>query len=270
MEETQINSWDQLILATLPDDSLTGSDLMAWLHRGFLETDVFHELLKNKIIHREIERQQVEVTDEEVQAAINNFRLQKHLLTGSATQKWLSKVHLNSTDFWTVFEDNARANKLKKLLIDDELVEESFALNKSTLSRVSYYQIVVKQEKKAAELSALIKMGSCFFELARKYSEDGFAKSCGYGGVRLITDFDPELQYRISAASDGDLIGPIKCLGQYHLVLIDRVIKPQLDDETREGIRTQLFEAWCNAQVSSTPITVIDEKEQDGGKNNEH
>ena len=258
MNTTESN-WNQLILAKLPDDTITGRDIIEYLQKQLLKTNVINELISEKLLQHEFIKRNILASDAEIETLINKFRLEKHLLTGAATQKWLDQSHLSSSDIWDIFDKKVKTEKLKEILFDDETIEETFALRKSLLCRVSFYQIVVKNEKKAAELAALIKLGNSFFELARKYSEDkNSSGACGYEGIKFVSEFEPEIQYKIAGASDNEFIGPLRCLGQHFLIYIDKIIPAVLDQQMRSNIREQLFLKWCEEQVGATPFELMD------------
>lgn len=252
-----LSSWDDIEFAALPEAHLTGRDLLDYM-RSSLHIDVVDELIKKWIINDEFDKRKLEFSDEELEQEINRFRLDRHLLTSASTDKWLEKHHLNSSDLWTIFEQIVKAKKLKLALFDDEYVSEQFALKKVGLSKATYYQIVVKQQNKATELAALIRHGNSFFDLARVHSEDEQSKgACGFVGSKFLYEIEPEIQFKITNAQDGDVFGPIKCIGNYYLIFLEHLAPAVLDEETMEGLRDQLFENWCAKRVSSTPIELL-------------
>ena len=143
----------------------------------------------------------------------------------------------------------------RRAMFDTETVNEYFALNKATLSKVEYYQIIVSKEGKANELAALIRQQSSFFDLARQHSEDPETKKhCGYAGIRTLNEFDSDIQFKVQAASEGDIIGPLKSKGQYYLIYIDKIHPALLDEESRESISNQLFQKWCTNKINATLV----------------
>jgi parvulin-like peptidyl-prolyl isomerase len=233
---------------------LTAQDLADYLRRSF-RLDVIYDLIKFTLIEAEASNRSIEASEEEVNNKITEIRLERQLLTVEATEKWLHGQRLTMDEFWEIAERLVRVEKLSQQIVDDEAINEHFAMKKTALARVGYYQILVSEENKAIELSAQLRLKTSFFDLARQYSEDeATRKSCGYAGIRLLSELDSEIQFKIMGAREGDIIGPVKSHGQYYLILIDRLLPAVLDDETREVLRTQLFQKWCSDYFNSTPI----------------
>ncbi|HEY9788535.1 MAG TPA: hypothetical protein V6D17_24310, partial [Candidatus Obscuribacterales bacterium] len=56
------------------------------------------------------------------------------------------------------------------------------------------------------------------------------------------------------AASEGDVIGPIKSVGSYHLILIEKFHHAEFTAAVQEEIREKLFAAWKKERLDTTPI----------------
>jgi len=94
---------------------------------------------------------------------------------------------------------------------------------------------VTAAQKKAEGLAARIRKGEAFAKVAKAVSEDERTKARGgdLGWQRVGgTMFDPEVDAKVTAAKDGELVGPVKTSSGFVLVLAEA---------TREG--TIEFEA---------------------------
>lgn len=220
-----------------------------------LQLNVLKSLIKFKVLDDEISAAGIDVSEDEVMEELTAFRLERNLLTAEATQKWLNEQLLNMDNLWGVAERQAKLSKLRRTVFDAEAIDEHFALNKATLSKVECYQIIVDKEAKASELAALIKQKSSFFDLARQHSEDQETrKQCGYAGIRYLSEFESNIQFKVQTASEGDIIGPLKSQGQYYLIYIDKFYPATLDDQSREAVSNQLFQKWCANKINSTLV----------------
>jgi parvulin-like peptidyl-prolyl isomerase len=243
-----------LDLASAGDLRLNAVDMVGHL-RTTLQLEVMKNALLSKIIDAEFVKHGIAATDEEVNEAITQFRLKRHLLTTEACEKWLEDQFLSIDDLYSLSERKVKLIKLKCALFDDDVVDEHFALTKTMRAKVSCYQIVVAKEQKAAEIAALIRDGTSFFDLARQNSEDESTKhACGYTGVKSMSEFEAEIQSAIVAASEGDIVGPIKCDRQFYIVFIDKLYAAKLD---RDSIRMDMFRDWSAQQFKTAPMQIL-------------
>src|SRR5262249_2809417 len=89
-----------------------------------------------------------------------------------------------------------------------------------------------------------------FCSLARLYSQDeDTRKQCGYMGVVRLSDLPPEVECRIVGCAPGEVVGPIRSIGSFHLYLVEDVFPAMLDDQTRDGLKEELVEEWLAAEV---------------------
>lgn len=242
---------------------LTAADLLEYL-RLTLQVESINNIVRFTVLESELDKHGIVATEEEVAEVLSSFRADRGLLTAESTNQWLAKQHLSLDYLWRFSEYRTRLRKLRQKMFDDERLREEFALTKTTLSKIEYYQIVVDDHSKAAELAALIGMKSSFFELAWQHSEDAATrKQCGYGGIRCLTDFDAELQLKLVAANEGDIIGPLKSRGQYYIVFVAGRYPAVFNEETREMIANQLFEKWCHDCIATTPVEWVADNAED-------
>ena len=94
-----------------------------------------------------------------------------------------------------------------------------------------------------------------FSEVARQYIEHPeIRRAGGYQGVRRRQDFRPEIAAAVFAAQPPQIIKPIVTAKGVHLIWVEEIIQPTLDEQLRAKIMGDLFGAWLKQQVAKLEI----------------
>ncbi len=122
------------------------------------------------------------------------------------------------------------------------------------LHRVTYSILQVADGLLAQELFFRIQSGEqSFAELAIEYSQDDTAKNGGSVGPILVKDLPPTIVGVLSHLTPGGL-SPLFQLDQYYgFIRLDRLVSPQLDQQTYQVLLDQLFDNWITCQLLATP-----------------
>lgn len=123
--------------------------------------------------------------------------------------------------------------------------------------------------KKADELLARAKAGESFTDLARQYSEDSAtAEQGGDLGLRARSQLSGDLSSTIFSMHEGEITGPIKSDFGFHIVRLDRIVKPgplpleqvraelttELQDQKADSLFHDLETRLSNALFEATSI----------------
>jgi len=252
-------------LAIVSGEEVTTDDLVSHLKL----TQQYHQtvltLVRERLIERACEDWQIEASEEEVDEHVASFREDNHLYSVEETEKWLEAQQLTYTTLWCSCEKQVKLRKLKVRLAEDEL-EKRFAFHRLDFDGVELYRIVVRDEVQVMEILSLLKEGADFFGLAKSYSEDlSTNRQCGYLGVVRRKDLRPEVEAYVFAAREGDIAGPVKTLGDYHIYYVEKFCPAKLDGEVRELLLNEIFEEWLQRQFVAAHVdfSFSEEEEQD-------
>lgn len=199
----------------------------------------------------------IEVTDEEVQKAADNFRTKRDLYDEKKTQRWLARNYLSQCEWEELLEDQVMRLKLRQYLTTDKVekyfVEQRLSFDAATISR-----IVVKEENVAKELRAqIVEDDADFHTLARKHSIDLLTRPAGgYSGLVRRTEMEPVMEAAVFGAQPGKVVGPIKTYAGWQLVKVEAINIASLDDSLRETIQSFLFEEWLTGERVKAKISV--------------
>src|SRR5688572_2991946 len=199
----------------------------------------------------------IEVSDEELQLAADEYRAANSLYDAETTQTWLETNNLSYGDWESVLEYQVTTLKLREALTA-RLVEQHFAEQRLSFDKAAISRLVLSDEGVARELRAqIIEDEADFHALAREYSIHAATRPAGgYAGLMERTEMEPALEAAVFGAQQGKVVGPIKTDDGWELVKIERIYPAVLDDEVRETIKTVLFSEWLSQQRSKARITV--------------
>jgi putative peptide maturation system protein len=258
----------ELIALVVNDETVTLPELLRHAqlrgHLGFLQT------IADLILIRQAAAQLgLEISDEELQAAADEFRAAHNLHKAADLLRWLAAQHLPLSAWEAGLEDDLLTEKLRAALTADK-VELYFAQNKLAFEAATITRIVVAEESLAKELRAQIcEEEADFYALARAHSLDAATRpASGYvGGVRRA-DLSATLEAAIFGAAAGAVVGPCKTEAGWELVKVEARPPAQLDAATRAQIEALLFAEWlaerrAKARLDIPLWALLDEEEED-------
>lgn len=134
------------------------------------------------------------------------------------------------------------SSKLAQHLFKDK-VEPFFVLDDEDLAMELYYAIA------EGEMS--------FHEVAHQYIQDKeLRRSGGYRGILQRKDLKPEFSAAVFAATPPQVLKPILSSKGVHLILVEELIEPQLDETLRYKILSDLFSEWLKQQIEQFEVEI--------------
>lgn len=208
-----------------------------------------HDAVDAALIRQAAAQQSLEVSDEELQQAADEFRLEHNLHDVEATESWLAANHLSYEAWEASLEEQSLARKLRDALTAQK-IEQHFAENRLSFDTATISQLVVKDEGVARELRAqIVEDEADFHGLARQFSIDNATKlASGFVGTVRRTEMEALIEAGVFGAKPGQIVGPYKTDAGWSLIKIETQHRGQLNDATREAIKAQLFDEWLKEQ----------------------
>ena len=138
-------------------------------------------------------------------------------------------------------------------------VEPYFFENQLDYAGVVMYEVVLDDEDLAIELFYAIQEGEIsFYDVAHKYIQDKeLRRKGGYRGIVYRKELKPEISAAVFAAKPPQLLKPIVTSKGIHLILVEEIIQPQLDNVLRHKIGLDLFQQWLKPQIAQVEITTV-------------
>ena len=219
--------------------------------------ELIQGILRRKVIARQVQEAGIALTIAELQAAADKFRIVNQLESAEATQKWLQDRFLSIDDFEDMVTQNLISNKLAQHLFGDR-VEQIFAQNLLDYSGAIIYEVILEDRNLAMEIFYSLQEGDLSFaDVAHQYiSVPESRRRGGYIGIVSRKQLRPEISAAVFAAKPPQLIEPIVTAVGVHLIQVEEIIEPQLDERLHQQILTEMFDRWLVETIAAYPHQV--------------
>ncbi|AFZ32031.1 PpiC-type peptidyl-prolyl cis-trans isomerase [Gloeocapsa sp. PCC 7428] len=216
---------------------------------------IIEGIMNRKIIALMAAEKGIVATQEELQQGADNLRILNELHHAEDTWKWLEQHHISVDDFEEIVYTNVISAKLAQYLFADS-VEPVFVEHQLDYASVVLYEVILNDQDLALELFyAITEKEISFADVASQYIEESELRRCGgYRGILHRKDLKPEISAAVFAASPPQLLKPIITSKGVHLIFVEEIIQPQLDDELRYKILSDLFSEWLKQQIAKVEI----------------
>lgn len=229
----------------------TNEDVIAYLRRSHKIAEVVAGAERDALVLGICEQLGITVSDEELQAAGDAFRLEHKLLGSSETLAWLQKQRITVEDWSQGIRIALLTNKLKEHLFGDS-VDSHYLSNRNDYKRVALSQILVDDLTEALKIIYAIRdKNTSFCALALEHSKGKQSRdNGGFVGIRFLKELMPEIAQAIAEAREGEVIEPVQTKLGYHILRIEKWFPAELS-EIREQVLESLFQAWLQANSTS-------------------
>ncbi|TAE57115.1 MAG: peptidylprolyl isomerase [Nostocales cyanobacterium] len=235
--------------------NITNTDIIHNIKLSCQIPDVIKAIASQKIITDIAQELGITVTPEELQQQGDKLRLEKKLVKAKDTWNWLEKYHLSVDDFEEIAYHQILMIKLANHLFSDQ-VEKFFYAHKVDYLCAVTYQVMFDNLDLALEMFYSLQEEEISFpEVAYLYLEDSEERRVyGYQGIQYRKDFRPEIAAAVFATTPPQVIKPITTTKGVHLILVEEIIEPKLDEFLHNKIINELFSDWLQKQVSDLGI----------------
>jgi putative peptide maturation system protein len=231
---------------------------MACLDFIWDEAAIVDRLVNLCLIQEELDREPIDLTDAELQEAMNRFRSAKKLFKAEDTLRWLERHGMTHEKLERYVADSAIVPKLRDRIADGR-VEEYFRQHPGDFDTARVARIELANETQARELAGQIRSGAeSFFAAAERL----FLEAAGRGASPKASLFavierrqaEPALRDQLFTAAPGQLVGPVPVETGHTLMRVVEIIPGQLDERTRTVIKDILFKDWLAEQRKAARI----------------
>lgn len=228
------------------------ADILQQLQLSCQIPSLIEGIISRQIVTEAAKKAGIKIETEELQQAADQFRLINKLQNADETWTWLQQHHLSLDDFETIVHTNIISEKLAQHLFADK-VEPWFVEHQLDYWGAILYEVVLDDVDLAMELFYAIQEGEMTFsEVAHQYiQEPEMRRNGGYRGLQYRQNFKPEISASIFASQPPQLLKPMITSEGVHLILIEEIVQPQLDERLSAQILVGLFYQWLKQQVES-------------------
>ena len=235
--------------------TITKEDILHQIKLSCKIPEIVEQIVTRKVIIAAIEEAGIEVTPEELQKASDRMRAMSKLKDAQATWAWLEKYSLSLDNFEEIVYITLLSQKLSTHLFKDK-VEPYFYEHQLDYAGAIIYEIVLDDEDEAIELFYEIQEGEISFsEAAQQYVQDReLRRKGGYRGKVNRSAMKPEVSAAVFAAASSQILKPIVTADGIYLVLVEEIVKPELDQKLQQKIMLDLFTEWLKHQTEQVQV----------------
>ena len=243
-----VHRWNEGDLVRVNANVLPVDAAMACLDFIWDEAPIIERLVNMCLIQEELEREPIDLTDAELQEAMDKFRSAKKLFKAEDTLRWLERHGMSQEKLERYVAESAIVPKLRDRIAADR-VEEYFRQHAGDFDTARIARLEVTDESQARELAEQIRAGEqdffaaaerCFFEAA----ERGRLPQRALFAVIERREAAATFRDQLFAAAPGQLVGPVPVETGHALMRVLAIVPARLDDRTRTTIKKILFEDW--------------------------
>ncbi|MEA5597861.1 peptidylprolyl isomerase [Rivularia sp. UHCC 0363] len=235
--------------------SISPTEVIHYLKISCQIPNVIEEIATRKIIADAAKEIGITVEEEELQQEGDRLRFAKKLVKATDTFAWLKAHHVSINEFEELVYNTVLSKKVSHHLFSDQ-VESFFYKNQLDFVAAVTYEVVFDNYDLALELFYGLQENELTFpEIAREYIPiPELRRAGGYQGIRHRKDFRPEIASRVFAATPPEVIKPIITPKGVYLIWVEEIIQPELNEQLREQIITDLFNGWLQHQIQQMQI----------------
>jgi parvulin-like peptidyl-prolyl isomerase len=212
---------------------------------------IVQAVMAHKIVMQTAQAKGIQIEPIELQKAADSFRLKNNLVSAKETLAWLQKYFLSLDDLEALVQHTVLSTKLSHSLFKNK-VEPYFAEQQLDYTQVVLYEVIFSSLDLATELFyAIQEQEITFTEVARKYIQDPEQRRRGgYCGLLTRKDLKPEISAAVFAATPPQILKPLTISKRVHLVWVEEILPPVLNDDLRQQILSELFADWIQQQTA--------------------
>ena len=236
--------------------SISPHDVIDYIKISCQLPSAIEAIASEKIIAETAKKLGIKLEEAEIQEEGDRFRVAKKLVKAKETLAWLQQHHLSVDDFEKLIGKKILSQKLANHLFGKNVESFFFQHQLDYLAAVTY-EIILDDKDLALEIFYALQEGeTAFQDIAREYiSNPDIRRTGGYQGVRRRTDFRPEIASAVFAANPPQPLKPIATAKGIYLIWVEEIIQPELDEQLRQQIITELFNNWLIQQIAEIQIT---------------
>jgi parvulin-like peptidyl-prolyl isomerase len=228
---------------------------------------ITQQILTRHIITTEAAKAGIEVSTEELQQVADRIRLDEGLMDAPTTLSWLEQRMLSVDDFEQIATILVLTKKLSHHLFSDK-IEPCFVANQLDYAGAILYEVILEDEDLVLELYCTICEGETTFpEVAHLYIENTELRRVGgYLGKRNRNQLDPAISAAVFAATPPQVLKPILTSRGFHLIFVEELIEPILDEELQREIMANLFDEWIQEKLDEFAVSYLSESARNSEK----
>lgn len=248
-----VQRWSEYELLRVNQSLLRVDEAIDMIDFVWNEEPLLQRLIDTCLVREALDREPIEVSDEELQAALDEFRAARGLHERETMLTWMQDHGLDLSRIERHLEWEVTRAKLRRRVAGHR-VEDYFATARSSFDVVDVAELVFEEPAEASRVADMLRRGTTdFFAVAAQaFVERGARKSLFTRAAR--GELAPAAAEALFGAAPGATIGPVLVDGTSRIYRVLALHPATLDRATRERIEQKLFDEWLARQRRSARI----------------
>jgi putative peptide maturation system protein len=252
-----VHRWSEKDLVRVNNTVLPVSQAIACLDFVWEQAPLVERLVNTCLVEEALARDPVELSDAEVQGALDAFRRARGLCSASNTETWMQQHGMTHERLEKVATDEATVAKLRDRVVAGR-VEPYFEAHREDFDTVCCARLEFPDEASASRACAQFRSGrSDFFDLAQRLFLDRAQHERAAGELFVAVrrgEASPELRSALFAAPPGATVGPVPGDKGHTIFRVLSHVPACLNEKTYSAIKGILFDEWLAQRRAAARI----------------
>ncbi len=253
-----VHRWDESVLLRVNRTVMRIDQAIGCLDFIWNEDRIMNRLINVCIIQEELEKNPLELSDAELQHAMDAFRRAHRLCKAEDTLRWMEGRGMTQNKFERLVADQAIVAKLRDKITAGQ-VDSYFEQHRADFDSACIARIDCLDRESAEQALSQIRSGEAdFYEVAQHQAMAAAARSgevsSHFFSVVYRAPDGAEWKSALFSAGREQVIGPVRDGDTYALVRVLVFAPACLDEPTRRTIQTMLFAEWLEEHRKTATI----------------
>lgn len=252
-----VHRWSDGDLLRVNETLMTVAEAIACLDFIWDEARLVERLVNACLVREALEKEPIDLSPEETQAAVDAFRRARRLYTAAATFQWMAENGFTEEQLERLATEHARVAKLRERVAAGR-VEATLAERGAEFETATVARFTIPDETEARRVAAAIRSGETGFlaAAARRFQEAPDAAGSLFTVLRR-GETPPDLAATVFSSRPGEpggVVGPVRDGEEWAILQVVSLAPARLDGGTRRAIEEALFAEWLTARRRAAQI----------------
>lgn len=253
-----VQRWSERDLVRVNNTMLKVGEAIACLNFIWGKMSIINQLLDICLIREVLEKDPIEMSDAELQLAMDSFRKARKLYKAEDTYRWLERHGMTHEKLEHLIGNQAMVAKLCDRVTVNR-VTDYFEEHQADFDTAFIARFHISDEESALQTWEQIYSGEVdFYEAAqRRFLAAVERREHPSGDIFAVIKRGqaiPELGMAVFAAQLGEVLSPVRTEEGYAIVRVLSLAPAHLDEQTVTAIKKILFEEWLAQQREAARI----------------
>jgi putative peptide maturation system protein len=247
--------WSERQLLRVNQQFLNVDQAIACLDFVWDDRRVIDRLVNVCLVQEALALEPIELSDEEVQQAMDGFRRAHGLYTAEATYAWMARRGMAHDQLERYVSDEALVAKLRERVTAGHVVSY-LATHRAEFDTARIARIDFADEAEARGAAEQIRAGEIDFLAAagRRLSEADDRPEAAAAFAVVPRGQAPAGWDAVFAAAPGELVGPLPAGDGFAVVRVLAVTPAEEGERTRHAVEKRLFQCWLDERRTAATV----------------